>query len=236
MKVQKLEQELLSDNLANINTTGYKRARNVYKSFNEHIAGLAETNKGVLNRGSVIHSTDYNLSQGPLNSTGNALDIAITGDGMFALDTGDGQVAFTRDGHFTLSSEGYVTNDQGDILLDEGLSPVYIDINSARNIVIGNNGNLTVDDMPLTKLGTFQVPKRQNLIKIDGNKYITADISSVVPAAGDTFHQGFLEASNVSAVTSSTDMIQVMRNYESNQKALNMQAETLQMITNAGRI
>ena len=189
-----------------------------------------------MNNGVNVHTTQYNFEQGPLRITENPLDIAITGPGFFPVENPDGDIQYTRNGHFTVDRDGFITNLHGDKLLDEGLAPIVLNIHS-QNINISKDGSFIVDGEPLTRLGTFEFPSGAGILRMTADKYDLNDENFVmVQGTQDSFHQGFLEDSNVSAVKMSTDMIRTMRNYEANQKVMKSQVDTLRLIMDVGRI
>lgn len=233
-----LEQEILSDNLANINTTGYKAEKISFRSFKPSlIRGEDNEIVGSMVNGVNAHSTHSNFAQGALRVTNNPLDIAITGEGLFPLETPSADIQYSRNGHFSVDKDGFITNAHGDKLLDQGLSPIVLNMRSISDISIEKDGSLTADGETITKLTTFKFPKGAGILRIEGDKFDFSDDGMVMQeAVGDTFHQGFLEESNVSAVKSSTDMIRVMRNYEANQRSLRAQADTLRLLLDVGKI
>ena len=237
MKMQALQQEILADNLANISTTGYKTENVSFRSFVPRIVtGNDDKVLGVMNNGVNVHTTQYDFEQGPLRITSNPLDVAITGPGFFAVETPDADIQYTRNGHFTIDREGFVSNLNGDKLLDNSLAPIIVNL-EASDITIAKDGNFVVDGQAVTRLGTFQFPKGAGILRMTADKYDLSDDNFVMEqSTEDIFHQGFLEDSNVSAVRMSTEMIKTMRNYEANQKVMKSQVETLRLLMDIGRI
>lgn len=237
MKMQSMQQKILADNLANINTSGYKTENISFRSFVPRVVrGDNHEVLGIMNNGVNVHSTRYNFEQGPLRITENPLDIAITGPGFFPVENPDGDIQYTRNGHFTIDRDGFVTNIHGDKLLDDALAPIVLDPNS-KSISITKDGSFVVDEQILTRLGSFEFPQGAGILRMEGDKYDLNDDNLVMnQSTKNTFHQGFLEDSNVSAVKMSTDMIRTMRNYEANQKVMKSQVDTLKLIIDVGRI
>jgi len=235
MESQRLEHQAIADNLANASTTGYKAYAHIHKSFASQNVVDPMTGKalGEVSMGSEPTSTAFNFSQGAMRPTGNPLDLAISGEGFFAVQDQKGKISYTRDGHFTLNQDGFVINSAGEFLLDSGYSPIFVGWNGAQSIQVLRNGNFMVNDQLNCTLKPFAFPPQTALVSQGGNKFAPAseDIA-IVASEQATIQQGFLEASNVSSVKSSADMIQVMRTYETNQRAMRAQIETLDMLMN----
>lgn len=233
-----LEQEILADNLANINTTGYKAEKVSFRSFKPNLVTTDEKGVvGVITAGVNAHSTHNNFSQGSLKLTNNPLDIAITGEGFFPLETPSGDIQYSRNGHFNVDKDGYICNAHGDKLLDKGLAPIVLNMKNISDLSIEKDGSFLADGESVTRLGTFKFPQGAGILRLAGDKFDLNDENMLMQeASGDMFHQGFLEESNVSAVKSSTDMIKVMRTYEANQRSLRAQADSLRLLLDVGRI
>jgi flagellar basal-body rod protein FlgF len=235
MESQRLEHQAIADNLANASTTGYKAYGHVHKSFVSQnvfdpVSGKA---LGQVSMGSEPVSTAFDFSQGALRPTGNPLDLAISGKGFFAVQDQQGNIAYTRDGHFTLNQDGFVINSSGEFLLDSGYSPIFVGWNGAHSIQVLRNGNFIVNDQLNCALKSFEFPPNTPLISQGSNKFVpSSEDVTVAPSEEATIQQGFLEASNVSSVKSSAEMIQVMRTYETNQRAMRAQVETLDLLMN----
>jgi flagellar basal-body rod protein FlgG len=247
MQVHKDMQEMIADNLANANTSGYKAISHSYKSYADDPLTNSTNGKliGAISHGAEAYSTNFNLAQGPLRDTGNPLDLAIQGDGFFPIQIGDGQVAYTRNGHFTLDQNGFIVNQQGEFLLDQGLAPIFLGVQGIRDLTVLTNGNVIVNGDLVAQLNTYSFPKGAPMIRSAGDKYIPSDSgltmdnsmnNSEYNAINTTIVQGFIESSNVSPVKTAADMVQVMRGYEANQKALKVQTDTLQMLMEIGSI
>lgn len=247
MQVHKDMQEMIADNLANANTSGYKEISHSYKSYADDALTDSSNSKlfGGIAQGAEAYSTNFNLAQGPLRDTGNPLDLAIQGEGFFPIQIGDGQVAYTRNGHFTLDQNGFIVNQQGEFLLDQGLAPIFLGVQGIRDLTILTNGTVIVNGDLVAQLNTHSFPKGAPMIRSAGDKYIPSDSgvtmnnsmnNSEYNAINTTIVQGFIESSNVSPVKTAADMVQVMRGYEANQKALKVQTDTLQMLMEIGSI
>jgi flagellar basal-body rod protein FlgG len=227
---QQTQMDLISNNLANINTPGFKRARAVFQDLlyqNQSQAGAftsQATNypsgmqKGT---GSSVISTEPILTQGSLQQTGNALDLAINGSGYFQVLLPTGQVAYTRDGSFQLNAQGQVVNALGYLMQP----PVTLPRN-AQSITIGSDGTVSVQIAGQTNaqnVGQIQLANFVNAAGLQntGNNLATQTQASGNPIPGQpTFNglgslaQGYLEGSNVQVVDEMIDMIATQRAYE----------------------
>lgn len=260
MVSQQTNVDTISNNIANINTTGYKKETAQFKSLlYQTIQAKSTDNNGVAKpvgiqtglgvRNSAI-MTQY--SQGTLLETGNDYDFAIKGNGFFMVQMGDGSVGYTRNGSFGLSNgvDGTtLATSEGYPLLDTAGVPIAIDpdLNTSL-LVIDESGNLTYPDAsgnPQSigvKIGLAQfnnpagLEKSSNSILKESIASGTARLESVDPnTSPSTIHQGFLEGSNVQAVNEMVDLIVAQRAYEMNSKAITAADEMLQQANNLRR-
>ena len=240
-------QEMIADNLANANTTGYKAISHSYKSYAD--TALTDTASsqpiGDISHGVEPYSTNFNFMQGPVRETGNPLDIAVQGEGFFPLQLQDGRIAYTRNGHFTLDQNGFIVNQHGEYLLDQGLSPIFLGVQGIRDLTILRNGSVVANGDIVAQINVFEFPKDAAITRMGGDKYMPADSSLTMKntmnnnefnVVNATIVQGFIENSNVSSVKTAAEMVQVMRGYEANQKALKVQTDSLQMLMDIGSI
>jgi len=239
MQAQMLRQQTLADNLANINTAGFKGAENVYRSYDDQVIGSSASSQaiGQISRGVDVHGTNYDFRQGPLRQTNNPLDFAINGPGFFAVQTSGGGVEYSRNGHFNLDANGYLVDQSGNKILDAGQMPIFIGTDGVSDITVMRNGELHINGDYKTMLGMFDFPRGSNLVRTDADRYRSGATTQAVAASTvSTIQQGFIEGSNISSVKAATDMIQVMRSYEANQKALGTQVDTLNLLMDVGRL
>ncbi len=202
------EMQAVANNIANLSTTGFRKEGVI---FAEHLADLegAEPSLSMATAdGRVI-----NLSQGTLQQTGGTFDFAIEGEGFFMIATPDGN-QLTRAGAFTRSPEGELVTAEGYRLLDSGAGPISIAAD-AGPVVVARDGTISAGGAPLAQLGLFLPSDSQDLIHAGGTRFKTS--GSVDPLEVGTVFQGFLESSNVNAVSEITRMIAVQRAYEMGQ-------------------
>lgn len=210
MAMRANELDTISNNLANINTTGYKRQSFASRLYSL-LSGRPADSKAIYQnaRYQTYFGTQYSdLSQGVLRQTGNPLDLAIQSEGFFAVMKGN-KVFYTRDGSFTRDSEGYLITKTGLKVLDENNNPLMIE---GEKVEVGRDGNIYVDG---NLVGKLKVVKLNNVRHIGQSLY---DGSESGQADGQIF-QGFIESSNVNPVSEMAYMIQAIRNFEFAQRA-----------------
>jgi flagellar basal-body rod protein FlgF len=217
--------EVVTNNLANVNTYGYKSDD---LSFSDTLSALGVPEMDSTyspDSDPVKFSTD--LSQGHTQSTGNPLDLALDGDGFFVIQYDDG-IRYTRSGNFSLNSSGQlVTIDGYPVLGTNG--PIQI---QGSRVEIDSAGQVIVDGVliGILRLASFQ--DNSALIKAGHNTFTKTDASITESAADADVMQGFLESSNVNAVHEMARMIEAMRMYEAYQKSLLLISETLEQASN----
>ena len=224
--------EVIANNLANVNTVGYKRDS---LAFQELLAPFPDSqgsvssisasgdhgfNKDASFSGIVKLSSDF--SQGAIRETGNPLDVALDGEGFFAIETKDG-VRYTRQGNFRLNDANVLVNHDGNPVLGEG---GQITIQGIGNIVsIDTQGKISLGDgLGNQGVGNLRVVKFNDpgkLIKTGKGLFMPtgADVNEI-EADNVSVKQGAIESSNVAAVKEMTKMIEVMRTYEAYQKVI----------------
>ena len=220
---QKAMHEVLADNLANASTTGYKS----YKTIHQ----LKAQENTEIPAGSEAVDSSFNFAQGALRRTDNTFDIAISGDGFFGVMNAQGEIGYTRDGNFTVDEKGFLVTQFGDQVLDTSFAPIFVGIENTESFTVHVNGNIMVNNDYITTLRTFKFDEDSGIIKKANNKYVPAIEGELLAVSEDTMlRQGFLEQSNVSSIKSSTAMIQIQRDFQSNEKALKVQMDTMDML------
>ncbi len=249
MLAQQLNVEVISNNIANMNTTGFKRQRAVFQDLiyqNLSRVGTQSTDSGTIeptgiqigvgvNAGAVYRITE----QGSLTSTGNDLDTAIQGKGYFRVTQSDGSSAYTRAGSFQLSATGQIVTQDG-LTVAPGLTvpPDAIDvtINKSGEVLAIISGQVTPTNVGQIELAMF--PNESGLEAIGDNLLLETPASGTatpgVPGVGGvgTILQGFLETSNVNPVSEVTDLITAQRAYEMNSRVITTADEMLRTIAN----
>ena len=251
MQAQALNLDVIANNLANVNTAGFKKSRAEFQDLLYETlrpAGTSSSQDTQVPTGIQIgHGTRPStvlkiFSQGNMENTKNELDLAIEGDGFFQIILPNGETAYTRDGAFKLDSDGRIVNSDGFALEPEITIP-----SDALSISVGIDGTVSVlqagDSIP-SEIGTIELARFVNpagLISTGRNLYITSEASGdeMTGTPGEdglgSLAQGFLEMSNVSVVDEMVSMITAQRAYEVNSKSIQTADEMLQMANNIKR-
>jgi len=220
------EMAVIANNIANMNTPAFKAERMIFREFIDKPKSEDKL--------SFVQDIGMarNLSEGPVVSTGNPLDLAITGSGYFSVDTADG-VRYTRLGRFQLDGDSRIVNDQGDPVLSDSGAPITIPP-GAGALSIAADGTITAangtsrDDATVTtivgRIGLFEFADENALKRDAGGKYDAGD-QQPETANDSKIMQGMLEQSNVQAILEMTRMIDVHRAYQSTQRLLSTQHE-----------
>jgi flagellar basal-body rod protein FlgF len=209
--------EVLTNNLANVNTAGFKRDRLSFESIlgavkNPSIAAGSLTDAPVMS--TVTLKTDY--SPGSLKNTGNVLDVALDGDGFFVVNTPEGR-AYTRQGNFHLDADGKLINSEGNEVLAGG-GPVTI---KGGKVEIDSEGKISVDGNRVGVLDVVDFPKPYQLKKTGGVLFIPDGENAVEqPSRNMTVRQGVLEESNVNSIFEMLQLIESNRYNESCAKVI----------------
>ena len=246
LDAQGFRMQVIANNLANVNTTGFKKDRANFQAlaYQQLIAAGAASDSenkfatGLsLGTGVAIAGTSRIDTQGTLTSTGSALDLAIEGGGYFQLQRSDGTIGYTRDGNFSRTAEGTLVNSDGLPLIPQIQVP-----DGTTSLTIGNDGTVSATisgQSAPTNLGQIELANFANasgLQSVGGNVLIETAASGApqVGIAGldgrGTIKQGSLEGSNVNIVEELVDMIETQRAYEVNSKMIKSTDEMLQYV------
>jgi flagellar basal-body rod protein FlgF len=208
--------DLLANNVANASTGGYKADREFYSLYISPEAAADDS----LSTMPVIERPWVDHSQGNLHSTGNPLDVAISGKGFFAVNGPSGPL-YTRNGNFRLAADGKLTTPDGYAVRDPQGSPLTLQ--STRPIEISRDGTVTQDGAIIGKLEVVDFTSNAGLSK-QGSNYFRATDSTVkpAPATDATLQQGNLEASNTGSAEAAVRLVSVLRQFEMLQKAVSI--------------
>jgi len=247
LDAQQTEMAVVSNNLANVNTTGFKQDRAVFEDLlyqNQTQAGAntsqtTESPSGMsIGTGVQVVATEKDYSQGSLTQTGNPLDVAIQGQGFFQIQMPDGSTAYTRDGTFQTNAQGQLVNSSG-YLVQPGITIPQ----GAQSVTIGSDGTVSVTlagQSAPTQVGQIQLANFINPPGLQpiGQNLLVQSAASGSPQTGSPatnglgrLSQGELESSNVNVVEELVNMIQTQRAYEMNSKAINTVDQMLQYAT-----
>lgn len=238
--------DVLTNNLANSTTVGFKKEGTTSQSFDSVLAykvkDITEPSKlprriGVNTPGVKIGENYTDYSQGSFKITDNTYDLALGGEGFFAIEytnkAGETSTMYTRDGSFTVNTDGYLVTVDGDYVMG---SKGRIQLNPLQETVINTEGqilqnNVLVDTLQITDFEDYNYLEKygENLYKaVEGATYTTSDA---------TVNSGYLEMSNVSIVSEMVDLITITRQYEANQKIIKAYDSTLDIAaTQLGRV
>ncbi len=249
MQSQQMNLDVISNNLANVNTTGFKKSKIEFQEllYQTTRAPGAEQGSGNLlptgiqiGEGSRPVATSRIFTSGDLTQTGERLDVAIQGDGFFEVQLPDGSRAYTRDGAFKTAADGRIVTNDG-LPLQGGFQPVPA---GTTNVTIGSNGDVTYSGANGTTSFQVQLVRFNNaggLESMGGNLYRETNASGP-PELGTpgqngfgTLNQGYLEMSNVKVVEEMVNLILAQRAYEVNAKAVQAADEMMQQSNNLRR-
>lgn len=246
LDAQNTKMRVIANNLANVNTTGFKRDRADFETlaYQQIIAAGANSdseNKFAtgLNLGSGVslQGTSKINTQGTLNQTGNALDMAVEGAGYFQVQRPDGSIAYTRAGNFNVTAEGTVVTSDGLPLIPQITVP-----EGATSVSVGNDGTVSATlqgESAPTQLGQIELANFMNSAGLQsiGNNLLVETAASGTPQVGvaglegrGAIRSGFLETSNVNIVEELVEMIETQRAYEVNSKMIKATDEMLQYV------
>jgi|APTNR8051073442_1049403.scaffolds.fasta_scaffold01207_7 flagellar basal-body rod protein FlgF len=199
--------DVVANNLANVNTTGFKRARAHFESFvPPQPAAGPRGGRPVFVR-DVATVTD--TAPGRLDSTGNPFDLAIRGDGYFVVDT-DAGPRYTRDGHFHPDQTGRMVTESGEPLLSAGGQPIVVPLDDG-DVVVASDGTVSTNSGPIDSVGVVRFDRPAGLRR-EGTGYWSAD-EKPAPVPAPEIVAGSLERSNVEPILEITRMIRVHRAY-----------------------
>ena len=248
LTAQQTRMSVISNNLANVNTTGFKKDRAVFEDLlyqnivpaGGQVDAESETPTGLmLGTGTRVVATEKLHAQGNIITTENALDLAISGDGYFSVQQADGTIAYTRDGSFKLSAEGNVVTAGG-----QAVFPAVTVPQNAASLTIGRDGTVTVElanGGGSSQIGQLQLSR---FVNNSGLQPIGRNLLQQTNASGDPIvvlpgvdgagmlMQGAIEASNVNVVEEMVNMIETQRAYEVNSKAISAADGMLRFLNN----
>jgi flagellar basal-body rod protein FlgG len=249
MQAQQTNVEVISNNIANMTTTGYKRRRAefqdlIYQNLRRVGSNSSDTGQVVPSGAQVglgvKTAAIYRIGeQGNLQQTSNSLDLAVRGNGYFQLTLPSGETAYTRDGTFSLSPEGQIVNADGYVVQPGVAIPsnaTSVTINTAGQVQVTLDGQTAPQTVGQMQLAVF--PNDAGL-EAQGDNLFLQSAASGNPVTGTpaspgfgSVLQGFVETSNVNVVTEITDLITAQRAYEMNSRVITTSDEMLSTLTN----
>ena len=209
------QMDVIAHNIANANTPAYNSEKMVFVDY------LIQPQRKEPMNFVQDYGTYRDLSEGPMSPTGNPLDVAISGEGYFSIQTPDG-VRYTRHGRFMLNPDNQIVDGQGQPLLNAGGSPIAVP--AGERVTIANDGTVSTPNGALGRIGVVTFADQQKMAR-EANGLYSAEGQPSQPAEKATLLQGTLEQSNVEAIVEMTRMIDVSRSYESASRFLNSEHE-----------
>lgn len=209
--------DVISNNLANVNTPGFKKDKMAFEGL---LAGA--TNPPAVPQGSTAdpilqkENMYIDYSSGPVSQTGNTLDLALDGDGFFAVATPEG-TAYTRQGNFRLSADGTLVTSDGYPVQGQGGGAIHI---QGNRIEIDAKGVITVDGAPAGTISLVDFDKPYNLTKTGSTLFVPADQQAPRQSGTTQIRQGQLEGSNVESISEMVQMIETNRYFEACSKVI----------------
>lgn len=233
--------DTVTNNLANASTTGFKREGLTSKSFDQMLAvklndlSVPYLNEGIgkMSLGVKIGENYTDYSQGSFKETGNTYDLALAGNGFFTISytdkKGNTSEKYTRDGEFTMDSEGYLRTLEGDYVQGEG-GNIMIPVETSE-VSIRDNGDIYADGEYVDSLRIVDFEDYNNIEKFGENLYNVVDGATETESTA-AVKQGYLEMSNINVVKEMVEMITISRAYESNQKLIQTEDDMLDKSVN----
>ncbi len=239
--------DIMTNNLANVSTVGFKKEGSTSQAFSDVLAvkikdesvGLNTVQRiGINNPGVKIGENYTDYTQGSFRITGNTYDLALAGDGFFAIEftnkAGETSTKYTRAGQFTLDKDGYLVTQEGDFVLDTANRRIRL--NTLIDASISNNGTIIQNDRAVAQI---QVADFENYDYLEryGETYFQPLEGARRINANAEVKSGYLEMANVQTVSEMVNLIAITRAYESNQKIIQTYDDTLDVAVNQlGRI
>lgn len=219
------QMDFVSNNMANMNTAGYKQDEAVFSSY------LVRTLNGrELAKTPVYFTQDYatfkDFSEGMISETGNTFDVAIKGDGFFAIQTDAGE-RYTRKGQFTLNADGQLVTNDGYTVLSENNEPFFI-APGEREVTISENGEVSTENGIIGRMKVVSFADNQKLLKVAGTMFENTEGNDMIIGAENVrILQGSIEKSNVNAISEMTKMVNLQRSYEMVQQMIDEEHDRL---------
>ncbi len=237
--------DVVTNNLANATTTGYKKEGCTTQSFDsvygikvkDLTVGGVNENIGKLSLGAKIGETYRDWSNGSFISTSSNYDFALSGEGMFSISftnkLGEESTLYTRDGSFQMNSEGYLVTKDGDFVLGEN-GPIQLPTDLSE-LSVQPTGEIYADGQYIDRFALVNF-EDYNYVEAYGENLYRAVDGATFTDASATVNQGYLESSNINVVSEMVDMITIAREFESNQKVMTTIDEMLGKMVNISEL
>lgn len=223
--------EIVVNNIANSLTPGYKASRPVLNAPEQVVPEESNQLQPIY---ASISDSYIHFSDAPLAETGGKLDLAIEGNGFFAVSTGNNGLMYTRNGQFTLNKEKKLVTQDGNIVLGVSGSEITID---GKDVAIETDGSIFVDRVLRDKIKVVDFKEKKGLKNFGKSLFVNTDKANVeITPEKFAVRQGFYETSNVDIMKEMVEMITVLRAYESYSKVDQFLSENLSKLMEVGRI
>lgn len=241
--------DVMTNNLANAATNGFKKEGATSQSFDRVLAykikdtsepGNLPRRLGGISLGVKTGENYVDYSGGPFKETSNTLDLALSGNGFFTISftnkAGETSVKYTRDGNFTMTTQGYLVTQDGDFVLNENGRPIRLDPN--QEITIERSGDIYQNGAYVATVGITDFEDYNYLERYGENYFQPVEGATIADIDENTqVYSGYLEMANMSVVTEMVNMITIQRQYEANQKVITTYDSTLEDAVNqTGRV
>lgn len=224
------QMDITANNIANANTAGFKREQALFHEYVEEVkqAPVEDARKTsfVLDFGAI-----HDARQGSFQSTGNPLDVMIEGPGYLNVESGDGSTAYTRAGFVKILENGDLATSGGQRLLDGNGRPINIPADKMRNVTIAQDGSVMAADTAVGRLAVTSFAD-ENMLDVRGDGMLTGTGGRLMPAAQTKLRSGGVEASNVEPIVETTNMVGIMRAYQTSQRMTEDMADMRQQAIN----
>jgi len=241
MRPLMLKMQVIADNIANIDSTGFKKGRLFIEVLHSNDPTLPPESVGEGEYFPGVRFSEFpDLTQGVLSQTSSPFDFAIDGSGFFTVETPEGE-RYTRTGNFVISPEGEIQMKNGYSVLGENGAPLII--TNAQNlskedIAVNPTGEIFVKGANVGKFKLVEINSAENLTKIGASLFALKAGISPDDIDPDKVHirQGFIEGSNVDGIEEMIDMIELMRQFETGQKLIQTQDQSVNSSLEVGRL
>lgn len=239
--------DIMTNNLANASTVGFKKEGSTSQSFDDILTvkikdasvGVMNVQRtGINNPGVKIGENYTDFTQGSFRNTGNTYDLALSGEGFFAIEftnkAGETSTKYTRAGQFTLNKDGYLVTQDGDYVLDTQNRRIRLD--TLKDSAISTSGMISQDGVNVAQIQVADFEDYDYLEKY-GETYYQPLEGARLTTANAAINSGWLEMSNVQTVSEMVNLIAITRAYESNQKIIQTYDSSLEIAVNQlGRV
>lgn len=250
-------QDSIANNIANVNTNGYKKEgiafRNVYNAIvEEPVERNNPKNQegrlvGEISLGASSYKLMHEFSQGTLSRTGSPLDLGIEGDGFFKLRNSEGKITYTRNGAFCINSQNMLTDMQGNYVLDNQNQPIRLNltelnIDSPERLTVNEQGTIIANRkdnaQALQTIGIYDFADKDNMMAAGTSQYVPKDpiANPELRAQKFSIQQGAIELSNANVINEMINSINVSRNYETLSNFVKEKSNQLSQTINLGRV